>query len=681
MALAPFLQPNSVSRSVAEIIRPAQRMKPSEACEEYLQTEKGPWRRSMAPMMVEPLDLLATREYTGICYVGPSRSSKTMSLVLGALTWIVTCSPGDTQINHITQDLAREFSKKDLDRAIRHSPELASRLSPRPRDDNVFDKFFRSGMALTMGWPTTGQLSGKTLKYVLTTDYDRAEDREDIGGEGSYWDLSYARIRTLMSRGKNLAESSPGGEYDQANWRPSTAHEAPPATGIISIYNRGTRARWYWQCTACSEYFQAKPGLECFPLPPDEQLEQDVQSNDLMWLAEQFAKVVCTHCGTVHGQELKEKLNAGGVWLHEGESIDGGGRRSGERRRTDIASYWQGGCSATYQRWDQLLLGYLQGLLTYAQTGDESTLKTKTNTDLAMPHLPRAIAKRRGAEQLIARAENWPRGLIPQAVRFLTASVDVQGNRFVVQVHGWGAHLESWVIERFTITASRRKEGTRDAALEPAAFVEDWDVILELVADREYAYVEALEQKLRPRLTLVDSGGKAGVTMRAYEFWRSARDKGYGRRVMLVRGTGAHSAARCSLTWPDTRGRGDRQSGAVGDVPVFLINTNILKDGVSNDYGREKPGPGYVHVPTWIERTWFDELLAESRGKNGWESKRGSRNEAFDLHVYARVACIALEAEKIDWNAPPPWAAPFELRAAGAARAAPGRSVRHPGIT
>jgi phage terminase large subunit GpA-like protein len=197
----------------------------------------------------------------------------------------------------MSQDVARDFSRMEVDRVIRYSPELAEQLSPRARDDNTYDKFFRSGMVLKLAWPSINQLSGKTLKYVLIPDYDRPENRDNVDGEGSVWDLSFKRIQTYMSRGKCLAESSPGEPLLDPRWMPRTPHEAPPVRGVLELYNRGTRARWYWPCIHCRAYWEPKPGLTAFSLPELKEIEQLVQREDLMALAARFARVVCPHCG------------------------------------------------------------------------------------------------------------------------------------------------------------------------------------------------------------------------------------------------------------------------------------------------------------------------------------------------------------------------------------------------
>ncbi len=636
-------------------------MRPSEAARAYLQNDRGPWSPDLTPELVEPLDMLASRTYRGIVFVGPARTGKTFSLILAGVAYIATCAPGDTLIIQMTADTARDFSRMEIDRVIRHSPELAARLSPRAKDDNTFDKFFRSGMVVKLGWPAVSQVSSKTLQYVFLTDYDRPENRDDVDGEGPLWGLAFKRIQTYMSRGKCVAESSPGEDVVDAGWLPASPHEAPPARGILSLYNLGTRARLYWPCLHCGEYFQARPGLENFGLPKFEELEGLVVGADLMKLADQFSTIACKACGGVHRMADRNAMKARAKWVHEGQSIVGG-ELVGEPRRTDIASYWLGGVAAAYQRWDSIVFEYLQGIQTYVRTGDEKPLQKTTNTDQAAPYLPRAALKRRGTEDLVQRAEPWERGTIPDGVRFLTAAVDVQASAFRVHVFGWGVELESWLVDRFSVTASNRPEGDRFAAVDPASYLEDWDLLIAQVIQRSYRMETRRDVTLPITLTLCDSGGREGVTNKAYEFYRRLKRLALHQRFQLVKGTGNQNTPRAHVTWPDTRDRKDRVSGARGDVPVWLLNVNVLKDGVAGDIARDKPGAGYHHIPEWVDSGYYSEITAETRTAKGWLRQPGIKNEAFDLHVYNRAACIVLNAESIDWQRPPIWALPPHQR-------------------
>ncbi len=653
MLIAPLRTERSVRKSTSVRILPPRRVRPTDAASSVLQTEKGPWRADLVPYLAEPLDAIGGRDYRGIVFVGPARTGKTMGLILGGISYIVTCAPGDMLVVQMSQDAARDFSRMDLDRAIRHSPELAARLSPRARDDNTFDKFFRSGIALKLGWPAVSQLSAKTLQYVFLTDYDRPENRDNVDGEGPMWDLAMKRTETYMSRGKTIAESSPGEDYDKPQWVARSPHEAPPARGILSLYNGGTRARWYWPCQHCGSFFEAKPGIECFRLPDFDGLLELVQGGDLMTLAEQYARIACPECGGLHEPQQRSAMNAGGLWVHDGQSIVDG-KVVGDRRRANTASYWLGGVAAAYQTWPSMVLKYLTAVLTYSKTGDEGPLRVTTNTDLGAPYLPRAIANRRSAEDLMRRREPWERGTAPEGVRFIVAAVDVQAHVFRVNFFGFGEGLESWVLERLAITASHRKEGERNAGVDPASYVEDWSVLIDEVIEREFL-VMGTDAKLRPLIVFCDSGGREGVTVNAYEFWRRLRAKGLQRKFRLVKGTGNLNAPRIVESYPDARGR--KAGAGRGDVPVYMLNVNLIKDGIFGDLSRQVPGPGYVHIPEWIEDEYFAEITAEQRTAKGWEKETsGQSNEDFDLHAYARAACVALKAESIDWKAPPLWA-------------------------
>lgn len=660
-----YASARAVSRSSAELYRPPRRVLPSDAVSKYLRNEKGPFDIEAAPMMREPLDMLGSRRYTGVVFVGPARSSKTFSLIHGAMAYIVTSAPGDTLIVQMSRETARDFSRSETDRVIRHSPELASRLSPRARDDNTFDKFFRSGMVLKFGWPAVSQLSSKTLQYVLLTDYDRPENRDDVDGEGPMWDLAAKRVETYMSRGKCVAESSPGEELADAAWKPATPHEGPPVPGIMELYNRGTRARWFWPCVHCGLYFEARPGVASFGLPPFEEIEKLVQRADIVSLAESFAHVACPQCGGVHEMRHRKQMSARGTWVHEGETVEDGGRIVGERRRSNIASYWLGGVAATFQRWDALLLKYFQAVLSYVRSGEEQPIKATVLMDQADVYRPRALAKRRAPEDLMARIESWDEGCVPDGVRFLTAAVDVQRARFVVQVEGWGLDRQCWIVDRFDVSMSRRTEdrdGNRFAAVDPAAYIEDWDLLVDEVIRKTYPLASAPAKRMRVRLTLCDSGGSEGVTNNAYAFWRKCRAMGLAHpagamasRFVLVKGDGRLEIPRVQQTMPDNRGRNNRTASARGDVPVQLLNSNVLKDAISADLGRTSPGPGFVHFADWLPHTFYTELTAEVRGRRGWERKSGTRNESLDLHVYNGAGFILLGGEKIDATRPPAW--------------------------
>ena len=79
---------------------------------------------------------------------------------------------------------------------------------PSKDSDNTFDKYYRSGMILTLSWPSIAELSGRPVGRTFLTDYDRMP--MNVDGEGSPFDLARKRTTTFGSSACTIAESSPG---------------------------------------------------------------------------------------------------------------------------------------------------------------------------------------------------------------------------------------------------------------------------------------------------------------------------------------------------------------------------------------------------------------------------------------------------------------------------------------
>ena len=635
------------------ILRAPRRMRVADAVAQYMRVPMGagnsvPWDPLVAPYVIEPMNCLASREYDAVIFVGPARTGKTIGLIDGWVIYNVICDPADMLIIQMTEEKAREHSKKRLARTFRVSPEVVSRLSPNKNDNNVYDRTFLAGNYLKIGWPSVNIMSSSDYKCVALTDYDRFP--EDIDGEGDAFSLASKRTTTFMSSGMTLVESSPGRDVKDVKWRRTSPHEAPPTTGILSLYNRGDRRRWYWPCPHCGEYFQ----------PCGDVVAGFRDITDPV-LASEAAYIQCPSCSGRIMPEQKRELNGRGVWLRDGESINADGSRYGDPRRSRIASFWMEGPAAAYQTLSQLVYKLLTAEQEYETTGSEETLKTVINTDWGLPYLPRASMEQRKSELLEQRAEPVPSRSVPDGVNFLVATVDVQAGRhrrFVVQVTGYGSRGERWIIDRYNITQSLRGDSDGESQrIDPASYPEDWDVLLTDVFHKSWPLASDPSQQMRLMAMAVDSGGEDGVTDNAYKFWRRCRRDGLGKRIYLFKGDSIRRAKLITRTFPDNTGRTGRRAQAAGDVPLWLLQTDALKDRVNNALWRDSPGPGYVHFPDWLGSWFYDELTYEERSSDGKWSKPGrGANEAFDLMVYAEALVILHGYEKIRWPDAPEWA-------------------------
>ncbi|HGF2919542.1 phage terminase large subunit family protein [Escherichia coli] len=635
------------------ILRAPRRMRVADAVAQYMRVPMGagnsvPWDPLVAPYVIEPMNCLASREYDAVIFVGPARTGKTIGLIDGWVIYNVICDPADMLIIQMTEEKAREHSKKRLARTFRVSPEVVSRLSPNKNDNNVYDRTFLAGNYLKIGWPSVNIMSSSDYKCVALTDYDRFP--EDIDGEGDAFSLASKRTTTFMSSGMTLVESSPGRDVKDVKWRRTSPHEAPPTTGILSLYNRGDRRRWYWPCPHCGEYFQ-----------PCGDVVAGFRDIADPVLASEAAYIQCPSCSGRIMPEQKRELNGRGVWLRDGESINADGSRYGDPRRSRIASFWMEGPAAAYQTLSQLVYKLLTAEQEYETTGSEETLKTVINTDWGLPYLPRASMEQRKSELLEQRAEPVPSRSVPDGINFLVATVDVQAGRhrrFVVQVTGYGSRGERWIIDRYNITQSLRGDCDGESQrIDPASYPEDWDVLLTDVFHKSWPLASDPSQQMRLMAMAVDSGGEDGVTDNAYKFWRRCRRDGLGKRIYLFKGDSIRRAKLITRTFPDNTGRTGRRAQAAGDVPLWLLQTDALKDRVNNALWRDSPGPGYVHFPDWLGSWFYDELTYEERSSDGKWSKPGrGANEAFDLMVYAEALVILHGYEKIRWPDAPEWA-------------------------
>ncbi|AML05782.1 phage terminase large subunit family protein [Escherichia coli] len=635
------------------ILRAPRRMRVADAVAQYMRVPMGagnsvPWDPLVAPYVIEPMNCLASREYDAVIFVGPARTGKTIGLIDGWVIYNVICDPADMLIIQMTEEKAREHSKKRLARTFRVSPEVVSRLSPNKNDNNVYDRTFLAGNYLKIGWPSVNIMSSSDYKCVALTDYDRFP--EDIDGEGDAFSLASKRTTTFMSSGMTLVESSPGRDVKDVKWRRTSPHEAPPTTGILSLYNRGDRRRWYWPCPHCGEYFQ-----------PCGDVVAGFRDIADPVLASEAAYIQCPSCSGRIMPEQKRELNGRGVWLRDGESINADGSRYGDPRRSRIASFWMEGPAAAYQTLSQLVYKLLTAEQEYETTGSEETLRAVINTDWGLPYLPRASMEQRKSELLEQRAEPVPSRSVPDGVNFLVATVDVQAGRhrrFVVQVTGYGSRGERWIIDRYNITQSLRGDSDGESQrIDPASYPEDWDVLLTDVFHKSWPLASDPSQQMRLMAMAVDSGGEDGVTDNAYKFWRRCRRDGLGKRIYLFKGDSIRRAKLITRTFPDNTGRTGRRAQAAGDVPLWLLQTDALKDRVNNALWRDSPGPGYVHFPDWLGSWFYDELTYEERSSDGKWSKPGrGANEAFDLMVYAEALVILHGYEKIRWPDVPEWA-------------------------
>ena len=649
-----------IALACAEMLRPPERTTVAEASSKYRIVNSpgayvGPWFNATTPYMVEPMNVFASTDYTGMIFVGPAQSAKTDGLIINTTLYSIKIDPMDMMIVCPTNTAARDFSMRRIDRLNRYSPEIGKMLLPGADNDNKFDKLYNTGMMLSLSWPTPTELAGKPIGRVVLTDRDRMPD--DVDGDGEPFDLAYKRTTTFGSNAMCVAESSPSREVKDMKWVARTPHEAPPCDGIIGLYNRGDRRRWYWPCPHCDHYFEGRFEMLKYKREPG---MSNLDAADTVHME-------CPKCSEPIHPDDRYEMNLWGTWVKDGEAIDARGKKFGNGIRTLIASFWLRGVAAAFVSWKKLVVMYLDAVDDFERTKTEESLKKFYNNDLGEPYYSRARAEIRLPEDLKAGAEaSLGKHVVPLGVRFLVATVDVGTRNFSVQVTGImpGAPFDMVMIDRFDIEISKRTDPDTGAALSvrPSVYAEDWDLLIEQVMDREYPLDDDSGRLMSIKLVGCDSAGEGGVTTRAYEFWRRLVKLNRQHRFVLTKGDGKPGQPRTQVHYPDSN-RKDTKAGARGDIPVLFFNPTILKDDLDSRLECIEPGKGMFRMPAWLPMQVYVELCAETRTPKGWEHNGSVRNETWDLSYYAIGLCVSryCRIETLDWMNPPTWAGEWDV--------------------
>ena len=654
----------------ARVLLPPDRLSVSDAAAKYRYLNNpgayvGPWRNETVPYLREPMDTLASRQYREWVYVKPAQSGGT-ECALNLILQTILLNPADIRFYEKTESAARDFSKDKLAKLFRYCPEAKSELLTGKKGDTTHTKYFRAGTHLRLSWPSENELAGHSTGINFLTDYDRMP--QDVGGEGSPFSLARMRSTSFGSFAMTAADSSPSFPIQDASWRcpRETPHMGPPCGGIISLYNEGDRRRWYWPCPDCGAYYE--PSFRLL-VPGDHPEPADAARGVVM---------ACPSCGLATPPTAKHEMNLAGVWLREADlvALSGGAafvdkaatRKKAWRIALDKpeayntrASFWLKGPAAAFQGWEAMMAKWLSAQRIYAATGDDGALKGTINTDQCEAYSPPRSTTDRSADELAERAEALGERVVPTAVHCLLATVDVQRNRFEVQVQGVAPGGDLFVVDRFALRKSTRIDAEGHPwPVRPASHEEDWNLITEHVVERTYPLGDGSGRRMAIRAVGIDSGGEAGATEKAYAYYRKLRRAGLHTRVRLLKGGSTPNAPRVRLSHPDSN-RKDRNAGARGEVPVLLLNVNMLKDALDARLDVQKAGDGMVHFPDWLPLDFFAELCAETRTKKGWAKIAGRKNESTDLIVYALALMIDLKLETMPWGKPFRWAAPWDM--------------------
>lgn len=306
---------------------------------------------------------------------------------------------------------------------------------------------------------------------------------------------------------------------------------------------------------------------------------------------------MCCPCGGVTLEHEKVEVMEGGEWR---------ATAAGDRRTVGFH------LSAIYST---VGLSWAECAREFLEAKEEPLrLKTWVNTVLGETWEERGTSIE--PESLASRLDRYE-AEVPHGVGVLVAGVDVQADRLEAQVKGYGAGEESWLIAHTQVHGDPGRQAT-------------W---LELDRFLRQPWAHASGRRIGVECTAVDS------QFHSEEVYRFCKAR-LSRRVFAVRGgtmRGVELVGR-----PSTNNR--------YGTPLFTLCTDTAKDVIYSRLAIRSPGPGYVHLPDWVDQEYLEQLTAEKAVRK-WYKHKGTlrdwvkvreRNEALDLEVYCLAALYIL---------------------------------------
>lgn len=456
---------------------------------------------------------------------------------------------------------------------LRSTPNLWSKMLHGKKAQKLVKRI--SGVTLRLAWAGSAtELASQPAHTVLADEVDRMEP---IPGEGDPVTLAEARIATYPD-GRLIITSTPTAGNVDIERDPVSGMERwaiSPAEDIASpswrLWQEGTRHEWAVPCPHCREYFVPRFRLLTWPegCTPQRALRE--------------ARLACAQCGALIGDEYKAAINAAGLYVAPGQRVVNG-VVVGDPPDSDTASFWASGLMSPWVGFGQRASAWLMAV----QSGDQERVRSVLNTAFGELYQTRGQAPE--WEELRNCCQDYKLGDVPFGAQILFLTVDVQKDRLVCLVRGWGVEFESWLIHREELW------GDTD---EP----EVWER-LDHLAERQFGdkVIQAIA---------VDSGYRAD---QAYEWCHR-----HGSKAYATKGRDAPAKLYTSNNVEVMRSGRRLRTG----LKVWTFDHSYFKSWIHDHIAWPQDQVGSVHLPSNIDDDYCKQIVAEQRmrlpsGRSQW---------------------------------------------------------------
>lgn len=549
--------------------------------------EPGQWRTSRVPYIKEILDQLSPQsKYQTVVFMKSAQVAGTEA----GLNWMgynIDHNPGPMLHVQPSLDVLKKVAKQRINAMIESMPILLEKVAEnksRDTGNTMFMKEYAGGVLILTGANSAAGLRSMPIRDLFLDEVDAYP--EDVDGEGDPVELAVKRT-TTFSRRKIFINSTP---------------TIKGHSRIETAFEKTDQRRYFVPCPHCHQYqwlkFKDENGVYRLVW----------HKNDLGEHMPETVMYQCEHCGDMIKESHKTWMLAHGEWRPTAKSKD---PRSVGYHISALYS------PLGWKSWEDIVRDFLNA------KGKPEEMKTWVNTTLGETYEEKGDGI--SANFLMARAEDYEKGLVLDEVAVLIASCDVQGDRIEAKVKGYGAGEESWLIDYQIFYG--------DPQIRAGFEGSPWD---ELEEWRSKEYVRQDGRKMKLAIVGIDSGDGNRQTS-VYDYVQPRQNQ----RVFAIKG-------EATLAFP---GLAAESTTKRSHIRLWRFATMAAKDRIFSRMAQSVTGAGYMHIPIWVPDQYYDQLTAEKKikirdkrtGKTRFEYVKAGRNEALDLEVYCLCLLFVLQ--------------------------------------
>jgi phage terminase large subunit GpA-like protein len=547
-----------------------------------------------------PLHAIDCRQYLEIWLVWGTRLGKSFCGQIGSMK---TADVEPCPMLYVGPDESLAYQVVDRTvRMIEHCDRLKDQL-PARRDSSLIELDF---CRMFVGWPRSpATLADKDIGFGHGGEVDKWVQLK-TSTEADPLELFFERFKNRVAY-KILLEGSPGAK-----------HKSRLERGRLS----GTNAQYWVACQRCGRYQPLVKTQLKFDQPtghPDAEL------------AKRTSRYVCPLCKKENHDEDRGPMMRSGVWVPDGCQVhDKKARRAVERNNepgqplwrgfTEDADWLVGSPLRDGSTYSSQLSSFYALAVTWGQLAEKmvkAELAPETKQNWINGWLAETYERGRRTQTWEALGESLmapfdvPRGVLPAGYRLLTAGIDKQENRYVVNVEGWARGRASHTVDYFEC--------------------DDEDELLAALAE-EYRTVDG--KRLTIALSLLDSGFRPKDV---YALVDRAKQKGI--KIIPCRGS-TRSLGPGVLYRKKRLGKDTARPGA----PYVLVDTGNTQDWIDRQLHDTRPGaPGgttLFRAELAEHQDFLEQLLNEAPIDEEW--KVVDENVPVDHRDAKRYAAVAM---------------------------------------